>query len=605
MIQLAGLCALALTITAILLGSLVARMDASAAAEKQRMVRGALNRELDSVASTASDYSRWDDAVDHLYGSVDLPWVRSNFGGAMPLYILGEEGETIYGWLPGASAAPRLESDAPQAFRRLKKGLPRSAGDAYKFKVAPELVTFRGKPAILAASPVVPFTATRKLPSGPMRYVVVVHPIDEALLSSWSRAYELPDLDVTSSLTDEQNGLRLVDRAGRQLASLTWVATAPGRGAAKALVLQLTGAAALFILLSALLARSLFSTHRTLEREHLAAIQTAEERELAWNAARESQLASEMALSQAQEAQAEIRRLSSLQLKEQAERQRDLQSAAFEIADVLSRSVSGLAGQMLAQADALEASAAATVQAVAMQSSEAKSAQENSLESARAMRTIEANVRELAEATQHVHAETVRTQAAITSTDRESDEAVQANTRLLHQLQTIDEASQSIRELAVQTRLLALNAAIEAARAGPSGNGFVVVASEVKGLASRTGQMTGQIGDGIERVQIAARSMNSLITSIHELLADVKSTFATTAIAVDQHQQGASAILHITQNVTTAAEATNEAVSRITAALIDVQNLAVGTRQIGSSVRETAQSLQLELDEIVKRLKSA
>jgi len=98
------------------------------------------------------------------------------------------------------------------------------------------------------------------------------------------------------------------------------------------------------------------------------------------------------------------------------------------------------------------------------------------------------------------------TSSAIDKLSSEIQQAAKVIAQLDNDSKNIHGILDVIKGIAEQTNLLALNAAIEAARAGEQGRGFAVVADEVRTLAQRTQQATGEIQTMIEQIQMGTSS---------------------------------------------------------------------------------------------------
>ncbi|GAB4072986.1 methyl-accepting chemotaxis protein [Barrientosiimonas marina] len=81
----------------------------------------------------------------------------------------------------------------------------------------------------------------------------------------------------------------------------------------------------------------------------------------------------------------------------------------------------------------------------------------------------------------------------------------------------IGDISKVVKGISEQTNLLGLNASIEAARAGEYGNGFNVVAEEIRKLASNSKENVTEIDKGTQEIQNLIKELDNAFSNVHEM----------------------------------------------------------------------------------------
>ncbi|WP_342358575.1 transporter substrate-binding protein [Terrarubrum flagellatum] len=99
-----------------------------------------------------------------------------------------------------------------------------------------------------------------------------------------------------------------------------------------------------------------------------------------------------------------------------------------------------------------------------------------------------------------------------------------------------------IDSIARQTKLLALNATIEAQRGGEAGQGFAVVATEVRNLSTQTGEATANIRADIDRTNHAVADAVAALSGAGEAIRSIERVTAELSALISEGAQAANQI---------------------------------------------------------------
>ncbi|MFT4926933.1 MAG: methyl-accepting chemotaxis protein [Phenylobacterium sp.] len=199
-----------------------------------------------------------------------------------------------------------------------------------------------------------------------------------------------------------------------------------------------------------------------------------------------------------------------------------------------------------------------------------------------------------------------QTHQAINQLNQDLNLSTEVITRLEQDTAKIADILVVISAIADQTNLLALNAAIEAARAGEHGRGFAVVADEVRALAGKTQNSTGDIQamvvnitNGVERTVTSMRDSARLASECMQKSDDVSAL-------MNEVNSGIDSINQLTNNIHQAVLNRDHSTSSIKQQTTDIHQIATtSSHSTGQSTQTTDILFQLseQLSETVLKFK--
>lgn len=186
--------------------------------------------------------------------------------------------------------------------------------------------------------------------------------------------------------------------------------------------------------------------------------------------------------------------------------------------------------------------------------------------------------------------------------EQQTKQTVQEVETLDEEMEQIGEIIDLIDEIAQQTNILALNASIEATRAGEAGEGFGVVANEIKSLAEETTEATQNIAELIENIQSStSRAVEDMQTTgerVTDGIGTVEEALESLAEIVDTVEEANTGVQSINEATDDQAASTEEVVSMMD----EVGSASKQTKAEADDVAAAAEEQTSSINEITSQI---